>query len=305
MSQGVLLLDKPAGLSSNAALQKVRRLFRREKAGHTGTLDPLATGLLPICFGQATKYSQTVIDADKSYEAMIRLGYTSTTGDAEGQISRCGDPAAASESEIRTALQRFLGATTQIPPMYSALKKNGRPLYEYARSGESLEREPRNIFINSLQLIDYSNFDVSISVTCSKGTYIRVLAEDIGRALGCGGYLHALRRTKVGGYDIRESTSLGTLEQLPEESRFGLLRPTDSLLESLPAVHLDAEATQRIVNGLPAACASVQLQAGKLRLYGAGGNFLGLGACIDSGNVVPVRMISNPLNTPGTTTPSN
>ncbi|HEY2976861.1 MAG TPA: tRNA pseudouridine(55) synthase TruB, partial [Burkholderiaceae bacterium] len=207
---GVLLLDKPVGLSSNDALQKAKRLYRAEKAGHTGTLDPLASGLLPICFGAATKFSQVSLDADKAYRATLKLGQTTTTGDAEGEVTR-QRPVQVDRAAIDAACARFSGEIEQVPPMHSALKKDGRALYEYARNGIEVERAPRRVTIHAIAIVDWHDDALVIDVSCSKGTYIRTLAEDIGEALGCGAHLSALRRIGSGALRVEQAV---TLEQL-------------------------------------------------------------------------------------------
>ncbi|MBC8008452.1 MAG: tRNA pseudouridine(55) synthase TruB [Prolixibacteraceae bacterium] len=290
MSHGVLLLDKPAGISSNVALQRVRRLFAWSKAGHTGTLDPLATGLLPICLGEATKFSHTLLDADKSYEASIRLGFISSTGDAEGDIEACSRPDF-SVTRLQEVLDSFVGQIEQIPPMYSALKKDGKPLYSYARAGEFVPRQPRSILINTLQYLDSKEDIISISVGCSKGTYIRVLAEDIGKALGCGGYLLALRRTGIRDLVLKDAIGLDQLGAMDETSRAARLLPVDRLVEILPVVNLDREATERIINGL--AVATGNTIAGLARLYDSTGGFLGVGETRSDGTLIPKRLVSN------------
>ena len=293
---GVLLLDKPTGMSSNAALQRTRKLFNWAKAGHTGTLDPLATGLLPVCLGDATKYSHALLDADKTYEAVIQLGFTSSTGDAEGSIRPESAPEF-NEHRLAEVLTSFLGTSSQMPPMYSALKRDGRPLYEYARAGQELVREARQITITELILTRYSPpGELSIRITCSKGTYIRVLAEDIGKSLGCGGYLLALRRTKIADLDLSRATSLESLEDLTPEGRVGCLLPVDRLLRGLPVVTLDADSTRRVCTGLAASVAGIS--PGLSRLYDATGRFLGTGEVGVDGMVSPKRMIANPENAP-------
>lgn len=291
---GVLLLDKPPGLSSNAALQRTRKLFNWAKGGHTGTLDPLATGLLPVCLGEATKYSHTLLDADKTYEAIIRLGFTSSTGDAEGDIQPVSDPDF-SEQRLAEVLRSFVGAINQVPPMHSALKRDGRPLYEYARAGQEIVREAREITIKSLELTGFTlPGALSIRVACSKGTYIRVLAEDIGKALDCGGYLAGLRRTAIADLHLSDAISLETLESLAPESRIGCLLPVDRLLRGLPLVVLDAEGARRVCNGLPATATTAN--PGLSRLYDPSDRFLGMGEVGDDGTVLPKRMIANPEN---------
>lgn len=287
---GVLLLDKPLGLSSNVAVQRVRRLFERAKAGHTGTLDPLASGLLPICLGEATKFSHTLLDADKAYEAVIRFGFVSSTGDAEGEIRRLREPTFGA-SDLERVLAAFTGPISQVPPMHSALKKDGRPLYEFARAGEEVERKPRNVIIKRLQLIEKKEETISISILCSKGTYIRVLAQDMGQALGSGGYLAGLRRTGVGSMSVGDAISLETLEGLTPEERRQLLLPTDCLLGGLPAIHLDQDASKGVRNGLEVE-ANAGPHCGLVRLYGPTGGFLGLGNLGTDGRVAPKRMLS-------------
>ena len=220
---GVLLLDKPLGLTSNDALQKARRLFSAAKGGHTGTLDPLATGLLPLCFGEATKFSADLLDADKTYEAVLRLGVTTDSGDADGTVVETA-PVDIGESDVFGVLPRFTGDILQVPPMHSALKRNGRPLYELARQGIEVERDARAVTIHALDVLDFSGATLTLRVACSKGTYIRVLAADIGQALGCGAHLAALRRTVVGDLDLAQAVTLAELEALDEGGRAGCLQ---------------------------------------------------------------------------------
>ncbi|WP_087688867.1 tRNA pseudouridine(55) synthase TruB [Pandoraea sp. PE-S2R-1] len=248
---GVLLLDKPLGLSSNDALIKAKRLLQALKAGHTGTLDPLATGLLPLCFGEATKFSQDLLEADKTYEARVRLGETTTTGDAEGEVLQTRD-VTVDEAAIRAVLPQFTGPISQVPPMYSALKRDGKPLYEYARAGQTLEREARQITIHSLELLDCSLPDApefTFRVTCSKGTYVRTLAEDIGEALGCGAHLRALRRTAVGPLTLDGAVTLEDLNAIDQPQRVEKLAPVDALLKTLPTVWLDDTLAKRFGHG--------------------------------------------------------
>ncbi len=270
---GVLLLDKPLGLTSNDALQKARRLFSAAKGGHTGTLDPAATGLLPLCFGEATKFSADLLDADKTYEAALLLGVTTDTGDAEGEVvARAA--VTVDEAAVRQALAPFRGDIRQVPPMHSALKRNGRPLYELARKGVEVEREARPVSIHALELLDFSGDSLRLRVRCSKGTYIRVLAADLGRALGCGAHLTALRRTAVGDLDLARAVTLAELEAQGEEGRMASLLPVDALLQSLPRVELAGEAAERFSHGNP-----VELPAGltgKIRVY-ADGRLIGVG----------------------------
>ena len=248
---GIVLLDKPAGMSSNTALQVARRLFRAEKGGHTGSLDPLATGLLPLCFGEATKFSQDLLEADKTYEARVRLGETTTTGDAEGEVLLTR-PVTVDEAAIRAVLPRFTGPISQVPPMYSALKRDGKPLYEYARAGQTLEREARDVTIHLLEMTACSLPDAAeftFRVTCSKGTYVRTLAEDIGEALGCGAHLRALRRTAVGPLTLEGAVTLEDLAAIDHAQRVEKLAPVDALLKTLPTVWLDEALAKRFAHG--------------------------------------------------------
>ncbi len=250
---GVLLLDKPLGLSSNDALQKAKWLLRAEKAGHTGTLDPLATGVLPLCFGAATKFSQLHLDADKTYETTVRLGIKTSTADAEGDVI-AQRPVTCTVGQVVEVLDRFMGAITQVPPMYSALKKDGKALYEYARAGETVERAPRHVEIHDLELLDMQLDGevpfLRLRVTCSKGTYIRTLGEDIAEALGCGGHLSALRRVATGPFDASECVTLEDLTSMDEPARDARLMPVQSLLTDHTAVTLDADNAGRFLSGV-------------------------------------------------------
>ena len=286
---GVLLLDKPAGLSSNQALQQVKRLFAAEKAGHTGSLDPFATGLLPLCMGEATKFSHFLLDADKTYEATMQLGATSTTGDIEGEITGMGD-VHITEAQATAALQSFLGKISQLPPMYSALKHQGRALYEYARAGVEIERAEREVVIHSLELMAFEGTQMRIRVSCSKGTYIRTLAEDIGRALGCGAYLTQLRRTASGRFDLAEAVTIAQLEAMTLEQRDASLLATDVLLQELPEIMLDEASAHYFCNG-QAVWKSGVGQTGYLRVYDAAQRFLGLGDAAGDGQVAPRRVV--------------
>ncbi len=251
---GVLLLDKPLGLSSNQALQKAKWLLRAEKAGHTGTLDPLATGVLPLCFGAATKFSQIQLDADKTYEAVVLLGQKTSTGDAEGDVIETRPVPDITPELLENLTRRFTGPLAQIPPMYSALKKDGKALYEYARKGQEVEREPRHITIYKLNMAlaqdSRAPAAIKIIVTCSKGTYIRTLGEDIGEAIGCGAHLGALRRIETGGFVEQQCVSLPTLEAMSESEREACLLPAQSLVAAYPAVTLDADNAGRFLSGL-------------------------------------------------------
>ena len=245
---GVLFIDKPVGLTSNGVLGVVKRLYNADKAGHTGTLDPFATGLLPVALGAATKFSGHLLDADKTYLATMRLGVTTTTADLEGEVLQTR-PVDVSDAQIEVALARFRGPIAQIPPMFSALKRDGKPLYEYARAGQTLEREARRVTIHELQQVARAGIEVAFRVTCSKGTYVRTLAEDIGEALGCGAHLIALRRERTGGFGLEGALTLGQLEAMTMEGRIAALRPVDTLLSALPAVHLDAALAARLKLG--------------------------------------------------------
>jgi tRNA pseudouridine55 synthase len=286
---GVLLLDKPLGLSSNDALQKAKRLYRAEKAGHTGTLDPLATGLLPLCFGAATKFSQISLDADKSYRATLKLGITTTTADAEGAVLQCREVKVSAE-QMQAACARFTGPIAQVPPMHSALKRDGKALYEYARAGIDVEREARRVTIHSIDIVSGQGDDWVIDVRCSKGTYIRTLAEDIGETLGCGAHLSALRRTASGALTLEGACTLEQLDAMSEAERDDQLRPTDALLEDWPVVRLDAEGAGRFLSGvrrrLPLA------DAPNVRVYGPEAKaFLG-GGHITAGELISTRLLS-------------
>ncbi|WP_206952606.1 tRNA pseudouridine(55) synthase TruB [Trinickia acidisoli] len=245
---GVLLLDKGIGLSSNDALVRAKRLLLAQKAGHTGTLDPLASGLLPLCFGEATKFSQDLLEADKTYEATMRLGARTSTGDAEGEVLETRR-VEAGMPEIEAALARFRGPISQVPPMHSALKRDGKPLYEYARAGQVVERAARAVTIHALDLLHAALPDVTFRVTCSKGTYVRTLAEDIGAVLGCGAHLVALRRTGVGALTLDHAVTLEALEQMDGAARDACLRPIDALLSTFPVVRLGPAQAQRFLHG--------------------------------------------------------
>jgi tRNA pseudouridine55 synthase len=249
----VLLLDKPLGLSSNDALQKAKWLLRAEKAGHTGTLDPLATGVLPLCFGAATKFSQLHLDADKTYETTVRLGIKTSTADAEGEVI-AQRPVTCTVGQVVEVLDRFMGPITQVPPMYSALKKDGKALYEYARAGETVEREPRHVVIHDLELLemqlDGDTPFLRLRVTCSKGTYIRTLGEDIAEALGCGGHLSALRRVATGPFEEAGCVTLEDLTSMDEPQREARLMPVQSLLGDHTTVTLDIENAGRFLSGV-------------------------------------------------------
>jgi tRNA pseudouridine55 synthase len=286
---GVLLFDKPLTLSSNIALQKVRRLFQAEKAGHTGTLDPLATGLLPVCFGEATKFSGALLDSDKTYHALVRLGQISSTGDAEGELTIPSE-VQVDESQVRSALLAFSGEISQVPPMHSALKFQGKPLYEYIRNGLTVERESRSVTIHELKMERFGGTELDIAVRCSKGTYIRTLAQDIGEALGCGAHLGGLRRTRTGSFDLRDAHSLDALEAMTMEQRLACLLPVDCLLQNLPVLELDEAQVTRIAQGQRLAVAAA-LPDGKVRLYAAG-KFIGT-ADLAGPRLAPDRLMAS------------
>src|SRR5512145_3219446 len=274
-------------MTSNDALQKARRLFSAAKGGHTGTLDPLATGLLPLCFGEATKFSADLLDADKTYEAIVKLGITTDSGDAEGVVIASA-PVNVSENDISRVLPQFTGDIQQIPPMHSALKRNGRPLYELARQGIEVEREPRAVTIYTIDCLNFSGDSLTLRVACSKGTYIRVLAADIGQALGCGAHLTGLRRTMVGDLDLANAVTLAELEALDEAERAGRLQPVDALLLSLPVMTVEGEAAERFRHGNP-----VDLPdglAGKIRVY-ADDRLIGVGEPGSDGRLWPKRLV--------------
>ncbi|MCL2161770.1 MAG: tRNA pseudouridine(55) synthase TruB, partial [Betaproteobacteria bacterium] len=247
---GVLLLDKPSGITSNAALQTARRLLAARKAGHTGTLDPMASGLLPLTFGEATKFSHMLLEADKTYEAGVKLGIQTDTGDAEGTVLSV-QPVAVDETRLCTALARFTGEIEQTPPMYSALKRDGKPLYEYARAGIEVDRPPRRVTIIELTLLAFQKDRIVLRIACSKGAYIRSLAMDIGVALGCGAHLDALRRTRIGDFDVSASVTLDAIEGSAPDQRDALLAPVDTLLKSFPKLDLESAAARLILQGQP------------------------------------------------------
>ena len=291
---GVLLLDKPLGLSSNDALQKAKWLLRAEKAGHTGTLDPLATGVLPLCFGAATKFSQLQLDADKGYEAIARLGVQTSTADAEGEVIATRPVPVITQALLDEVAARFTGAQAQVPPMHSALKKEGRALYDYARAGLTVERLPRSITIHALKLslLPEQNgvITIQMNVVCSKGTYIRTLGEDIGEALGCGAHLVALRRTSTGGFGLVPAISLATLEALPETERLARLLPVDALLSDHTTVTLDADNAGRFLSGVRRR--GSWPDAAQVAVYGALPRALLGSAHVRAGELIPGRLLS-------------
>lgn len=291
---GVLLLDKAHGISSNTALQQVKRLYQAEKAGHTGNLDPIATGLLPVCFGEATKFSHYLLDANKNYQARFRLGVTTSTGDIEGEVLS-QKPVTASLEQVQQVLKSFVGPIQQIPPMHSALKHQGKALYTYARAGVEIPRAPRSVSIYSLTLDEFSGNELSVTVQCSKGTYIRVLGEDIGAALGCGAHLIALRRTASGGFNLSCAISFPQLEKMTPEQRDAALLPADCLLAGLPKVELDGEGADCIRQG-QSVWQAAHAGTGPVSLYGPGPDFLGLGEITSEGKIAPRRLVLGAKN---------
>ena len=286
---GVLLLDKPLGLTSNDALQKAKRLLRAEKAGHTGTLDPLASGLLPLCFGAATKFSQTSLDADKRYTATLALGQTTTTGDLEGSLVR-ERPVEVTRLDIEGVCKRFTGPIEQQPPMHSALKHEGKALYEYARQGIEVEREARAIVIHRIDIVDWQSPTLVLDIQCSKGTYIRTLAEDIGEALACGAHLAALRRTGSGPLDIADAITLDALAALDEAARDAMLLPPDVLLADWTALRLAADEAGRFLTGLRRRVDAPDNL--RVRVYGPEPKALLGAAHITAGELIPDRLLS-------------
>ncbi len=286
---GVLLLDKPSGISSNAALQGARRLLAARRAGHTGTLDPMATGLLVLCFGEATKFAGALLDAEKAYAARVRLGERTSTGDAEGEVLE-RRPVAVTAASVETALARFRGAIEQIPPMHSALKHQGRPLYAYARKGQSVERAPRRVVVRELVLERLEGPDLDLLVRCSKGTYVRTLAEDLGEALGCGGHLTALRRTAVGPFGVDDAVTLDRLAAVLESERPRGLLPVEVLLRSWPRVLLAKDAETRFRQGQRVAAAAAEP---RVAVFGADGNFLGIGEIDAEGMLKAKRQLAS------------
>lgn len=287
---GVLLLDKPYATTSNAALQTARRLLNAQKAGHTGTLDPLASGLLALTFGEATKFSADLLHADKTYIAGIKLGQKTTTGDLEGDFLQTR-PVRVNRADIEKTLNAFRGDILQVPPMFSALKRDGKTLYDLAREGVSIERQARSVRIEKLEILEFADELLTVEVTCSKGTYIRVLAEDIGEALGCGAHLASLRRTKVGALSLEDAVTLQALETMSVDERLATLKPLDALMQTLPAVHLSENDRvrfchgQRLALGLPS--------CPRVRVYGPDEQMVGTARVNERGVLEPERLIAN------------
>lgn len=289
---GVLLLDKPAGLTSNSALQKAKRLFNAAKAGHTGTLDPFATGLLPLCLGEATKFSRFLLDADKVYRARVKLGVRTSSGDLDGEVIARATPQV-DEAQLRAALTPFLGEIEQVPPMHSALKHQGRPLYEYARRGIGIERKARRVVVHALELEDLAGDVCTLRVHCGKGFYVRALADDLGQALGCGAHLIGLRRLAVGAFSVADALGLEALGAMAAADRDACLLPADGLISGLPDLELDADSAWQIGHGqavwLP------RLRVGMVfRLYAPGRAFLGVAEVDVDGKLAPKRLVVHP-----------
>lgn len=286
---GVLLLDKPAGLTSNAALQTAKRLLNARKAGHTGSLDPIATGLMLLTFGEATKLSQFLLDADKRYSAVFRLGQSTMTYDSEGEVTQTR-PVSVSRRSVEQALKRFEGEIEQVPPMYSAVKQAGQALYKLARAGIEVERAPRRVVVREFRLLALDGERLEVAIACSKGTYVRSLAQDLGEVLGCGAHVVALRRLAVGGIGVERAVTLAGIEALDTHAaRAALLQPADAMLTGMPAVNLTALAVHYLSQG-QAVTARHDVASGWVRLYAPGERFLGLGEVLDDGRVTPRRL---------------
>jgi len=293
---GILLLDKPAGLTSNRALQQVKRLYDANKAGHTGSLDPLATGMLPICLGEATKVSGFLLDADKRYQAVIKLGVKTNSGDADGEVVETRPVPPLRRAQVVEVLEAFLGTQMQTPPMHSAIKQQGVPLYKLAHQGIEVTRKAREVTIHSIELLRLDDDELEIDVHCTKGTYIRTLAEDIGEALGCGAHIAALRRTGVGGLAMARMVDFDTLEATAGqgfEALDALLVPAGDALPEWPAVRLSEDASYYLRRGQPVFVPQLKA-SGWVRLYRGEEEFLGLGTVLDDGRVAPKRLLAAP-----------
>ena len=295
---GILVLDKPTGITSNGALQTVKRLYFAAKAGHTGSLDPLATGVLPICFGEATKFSQYLLDSDKIYRSTFRLGETRNTGDADGEVLESRDTSELTQAQVEEALGQFRGEISQIPSMFSAIKKDGQPLYKLAREGKEIEREARQVTIFGLELEAFRpgpQAEVDIWVHCSKGTYVRSIAEDLGAALGCGAHVAALRRVQAGPFSEDQQVTMATLEALRQQEAFAeldqFLQPVDSGLGHLTSVTLGESAGYYLMQGQPVLVPKSPTE-GMVTLYLESGEFVGVGEILDDGRVAPRRLVT-------------
>ncbi len=293
--KGILLLDKPVGLTSNAALQKVKSLYQAKKAGHTGSLDKAASGLLPLCFGEATKFSGFLLNADKHYRTIFQLGIQTSTGDAEGEVVYRGALQKYTRKRIEAALAGFQGTVLQVPPMFSALKHKGQRLYKLAYQGLEVDREPREITVHSITLLDYRDDELELEILCSKGTYIRTLAEDIGKELGCGAHVKSLRRIGVGPYSDEHMLALPELENIAETGLSGLdaeLLGIDSVLQDMPSIHLVDSVAFYLCQGQPVMVPKAPTH-GMLRIYTEDKRFLGVGEVLEDGRVAPKRLVAS------------
>jgi tRNA pseudouridine55 synthase len=291
---GILLLDKPEGITSNAALQRVKRIYSAKKAGHTGSLDPLASGMLPICLGEATKFSQFLLDADKVYQVTIKLGISTTTGDAEGDVVKERAVPKLSVADVNKVLEGFIGDVVQVPSMYSAIKHNGQPLYKLARQGIEVERAPRTIKIFSIELLDFKENLLMLKIHCSKGTYVRTLAEDVGEKLNCGGHVAVLRRLQVDQYFAEQMVPLAKLESLIENRDFleldQLLLPIESMVTHWPKVKISEAALYYLNHGQSVIIPHAPTH-GRVCLVRNDGKFIGIGEIMDDGKVAPKRLM--------------
>ena len=291
----MLVVDKPAGISSNDAVQQAKRLFGAQKVGHTGSLDPLATGVLPLCFGEATKFSQFLLDADKKYWARIRLGVTTETGDADGEVISEADASGVTAAQVVEALKTFVGEIEQIPSMYSALKHQGQPLYKLARQGIEVERAPRKVTIYSAEMLNITGSEIELLVHCSKGTYIRSLAEDLGAALGCGGHVSGLRRLAAGPYQEEQAVSFEQLKAIgsPEELD-ALLLPVASAVGTWPVMRLHEDTAHYLLRGQPVQVAHAPTK-GWVQIFESGeeDRFLGVGEILTDGRIAPRRLVAS------------
>ena len=295
--KGILLLDKPVGLTSNSALQRVKSLYRAKKAGHTGSLDKAASGLLPLCFGEATKFSGFLLNADKHYRTIFQLGIQTSTGDAEGEVVYRGALQKFTRKRIEAALAGFQGTVLQVPPMFSALKHKGQRLYKLAHQGLEVDREPREITVHSITLLDYREDELELEILCSKGTYIRTLAEDIGKELGCGAHVKSLRRIGVGPYSDENMLALAELETIAETGLSGLdaeLLGIDSVLQDMPSIHLVESVAFYLCRGQPVMVPKAPTR-GMLRIYTGDKRFLGVGEVLEDGRVAPKRLVASEI----------
>ncbi len=293
---GILLLDKPIDISSNGALQRVKHLYNAKKAGHTGSLDPIATGMLPICFGEATKFSQFLLDSNKSYDVIAQLGAQTTTGDSEGEIIATQPIVDITVERVTAVMQKYLGQIEQIPPMFSAIKVKGRPLYELARKGIEIERKPRNITIFSMDIVSITADQIRFHVHCSKGTYIRTLVEDMGRDLGCLGYVIGLRRTRITPYGNAAvmytlSDLIGIMDRQSFDGLDACLLPVQTAVDIFPAVKLSTSAAFYLRMGQPVR-APFELNTQMVRLLAEDETFIGIGEVLGDGRVKPLRLVS-------------